>query len=311
MIGPTSAAPPPTDPSAERVYIVRAFSGPTDLRIAAMSLSGAQLATFRTGGLLDYDPAPSPDGARLAFARLDEVSPLQSSICASAPDGGGLVVIARSAPNCLVGWPAWSPDGRSIAYHSWPTSGPSADRPEVHVMDASGASDRLVCPGTSPSWSPDGARLLVTQRQGDSWHLVIASLDGTSVSAVMPAPPLKQCAFGVWGPGGRIACVGKATDAENEAHIYTIDPTGGGAVQVTAGSDMDVGVRWLPGGAGLCFMRIPSGPGFDLTGAQVYVADADGRNATPITRGAGPNLVGPGVHLSRLIRPLLQPAGGR
>ena len=65
--------------------------------------------------------------------------------------------------------PAWSPDGRKIAFQSKSTSR-NGNR-EIYVMNADGSGKRNLtrnpAQDSSPSWSPDGRRIaFVSNRDG-------------------------------------------------------------------------------------------------------------------------------------------------
>jgi Tol biopolymer transport system component len=101
------------------------------------------------------DPAVSPDGRLIAFTRRDDrgffrvgVAPLDDVAAARTLSSGGLWDDMR---------PAWSPDGRSIAY---------SDFNHLWIVPVDGGPPRRMTPAggneTQPAWSPDGEFLYFT-----------------------------------------------------------------------------------------------------------------------------------------------------
>jgi Tol biopolymer transport system component len=94
------------------------------------------------------------------------------------------------------GWPAWSPDGSTIAFSSqqddcryvpgdqecW-TTGEEDEHRDIWLVDADGANLRRVTPeyGQFMTWSPDGQFLLISGR-----GLYVVRLDGTGRLAINP-----------------------------------------------------------------------------------------------------------------------------
>jgi TolB protein len=72
-------------------------------------LSGSVGAQQVTRG--DIEPAWSPDGKKIAFARLVGGHP---QIFVMNANGGGVRALTHGAPDHLD--PTWSPDGKTIAY---------------------------------------------------------------------------------------------------------------------------------------------------------------------------------------------------
>jgi Tol biopolymer transport system component len=112
------------------------------------------------------DPAISPDGSRVAFAR-------------AAPSGYYRIAVASLAAPTLVAFltrdedgvwdhrqPAWSPDGRQIAY---------ADARNLWLVPAAGGRARRVTsspgPDGEPAWSPDGHFLYYSSYRDDTLAL--------------------------------------------------------------------------------------------------------------------------------------------
>ena len=104
-----------------------------------------------------WKPSFSPDATRIAVGRADA--------------GIELVELATGARSKLTVFgydPAWSPDGRFIAF----TSGGKQE--DVWVVEAAGGQPRQVAAGGYPSWSADGKRLFfVTRPQGQIYVVPI------------------------------------------------------------------------------------------------------------------------------------------
>ncbi|HET8950435.1 MAG TPA: lysyl oxidase family protein [Solirubrobacteraceae bacterium] len=107
-----------------------------------------------TGGA-DADPDWSPDRRRIAFVRQDR-GKRSSGLYVIRRDGGGLVRLTRG--DQVVSMPAWSGDGRRIAYAASPLAGGSFDIWTTSLADgarrrvASGPAEQV-----APSFSRSGA----------------------------------------------------------------------------------------------------------------------------------------------------------
>ena len=120
--------------------------------------------------------------------------------------------------------PAWSPDGRWIAF----TSDRDGDT-KVYVMDADGSNVRRLTDNTAfwrggpPAWSPDGQRIAFSSHMG----IVVANADGTNVNAHTGG--LDGTGYGLaWSPDGqRIAFVmgGFLSGARPRLYVMSADGT--------------------------------------------------------------------------------------
>jgi PASTA domain/WD40-like Beta Propeller Repeat len=124
----------------------------------------------------DFDPAISPDGSKVAFARYEPpYNPIDgpTDIFVVNSDGSGLKEVASGDGLNQLTVPTFSPDGNTIAYSCAPSGavpdsyktaacGPLPDgsyrAQTVLLMNANGTNKRviLIGGGNSLSWSPDG-----------------------------------------------------------------------------------------------------------------------------------------------------------
>jgi dipeptidyl aminopeptidase/acylaminoacyl peptidase len=114
------------------------------------------------------DPKVSPDGRQVAFVvtRVDlEANRYRSAVWLAAADGSSPPYPLTAGEN-RDGQPAWSPDGRRLAFIRRREDGGSS----LHVLPMDGPGETVtVCVRPEaigpPAWSPDGTRLAFASRE--------------------------------------------------------------------------------------------------------------------------------------------------
>ena len=138
---------------------------PWGARLASVGRDGTNLQ-FLSERELGGFPRISPDGGRLARARVDVLRGNPDIWLADLRRGTGLRLTTSSDLDVM---PVWSPDGREIAYRSGTVHETTIG---FAASDGTGVTRTLACPQQpcEPSdWSPDGRYLVVNVGGRDIW----------------------------------------------------------------------------------------------------------------------------------------------
>lgn len=120
------------------------------------------------------DPAPSPDGRHIAFARRDETGFARIAVAPLDDPGVVRTLTERSDGLWSHRHPAWSPDGSTLCY---------SDYKDLWLVPVSGGSPRRLTDESAgdvePVWSPDGTQIyFASYREGTFALWSVASHGG-------------------------------------------------------------------------------------------------------------------------------------
>ena len=156
---------PVWSPDGRRIAFVSERDG--NLEIYAVNVDGSDLTRLSNNPSGDWSPAWSPDGRRIVYVSAREIvpryAPAHTEIYAMNADGSEITRLTNS--DRVAREPAWSPDGRRIAFSSSYGHAHSS----IYVMDMDGSNARMAwggIPGYGPAWSPDGRRIVFTNYPG-------------------------------------------------------------------------------------------------------------------------------------------------
>jgi hypothetical protein len=194
----------------------------------AMDRDGTGLARLTTAVGVDdvraWSPVPGAD--RIAFVHSDAAT-ARTDIWVMRGDGAYAQNLTWDIPgdDVLRGDPAWSPDGKWIAFtQNRATRGPG--RGSIWLVRADGSAKRQLTLGDGddldlhPSWSPDGSQIAFTR--GGLATVTVPT------GAVERVPVLGAVSSPTWSPDGRhIAFAWQpATSPSLRWDVYTVRPDG-------------------------------------------------------------------------------------
>jgi serine/threonine-protein kinase len=214
---------------------------------------------------IEVEPTISPDGKEVVYTAgvgLDVhlyVRDLDLS-------GGRPIPLTADRPG-YQHIPRWTPDGRSIVFAEVSASGGVTS----HLIPRFGGPTRKL--GSSVIWGMHGDREVYTERDS----VVVRSRDGGEPTLVASAPLGPHSV--AWSPDGsklayvqnnrsfvRIGWLGNV----GPSSIWIVGVDGGGPVQVTNDTTLNVSPAWMPDGRHLLFVSARDGA------RDVYVVRVDG-----------------------------------
>ncbi len=164
---------------------------------------------------------------------------------------GGQVALASPQPIIS---PAWSPDGRKLAYVSF-----ESGKAVVMVQDVLSGERRAVAnfrgSNSAPAWSPDGRRLAVTLSRDGLAQLYLIDLDGEGLRRLTTSNAIDTEA--TFSPDGQ--SIFFVSDRGGGPQVYRIPTSGGNAERITFAGAYNISPAISPDGRMLAYVTRGSG----------------------------------------------------
>lgn len=262
-------------PDGKRVVLTSDATGVT--HIYTVAIDGTDLQQLTTGADQDYTPRYSPDGTKIIFYRLQNVSVPNAGLALYLmnADGSGMHAILDTLATDFDG--TWANGGSEIVFscnrfgHYWDVCAMAPDGSGLHSLaSAEGAQHNAA--------APDGVHI------GFMELSTIQTILVTDVNGAAPinlTPGVTSFDFR-WAPDSRRLVVATADANGFEEQLVNRDASG--LALLTSGSDTAGDAIWSPDGAELALYSFRSGP------QELWVMNPDGSGAHPITAGGIPKL---------------------
>jgi dipeptidyl aminopeptidase/acylaminoacyl peptidase len=235
MLLATGSAPPPLVISPHNGLIAYSLDG--DIWLA--DADGGSPRVLVGGPTQDVGPWWSRDGSRLLFVRVVDGGEELRIV-----DGPGELKLLTPEPVVGMTWFDWSPDGSQVVI-SWDADGDGVASLGLLAADGGGRFTPLETgmPATSPSFHPDGSRILFRGVEDGVPGLYTVPVSGGEVSGPLTTSDTSTAVY-----------------AEYRGEHDLLDPA------------------WSPDGTRISYLRLDPVPAAELDGNgwRLYVMNADG-----------------------------------
>ena len=183
---------------------------------------------------------------------------------------GGQVALSSVEPIIS---PAWSPDGRELAYVSF-----ELQKAVVWVQDVASGQRRPVAnfrgSNSAPAWSPDGRQLVLSLSREGGTQLYSMNRDGSGLKRLTQSSAIDTEA--AYAPDGRTIYF--VSDRGGGPQIYRMPVAGGNPERVSFTGSYNISPAVSPDGRTLAYISRLGGGGFRL-----HTMDPSGGNVLALT----------------------------
>jgi Tol biopolymer transport system component len=210
-----------------------------DVAGASQGETAAALRNLSQHKAPDWQPAWSPDGARVAFSSYRDDN---WELYLVDADGTNLLRMTDHPENDFS--PTWSPDGSKLLFASRRYM--DAD---LFVMDVTTGESTQLTTGElnefDPAWSPDGRWIAYVTQHGDQGDVYVMRADGADPINLTDSPYANDFQP-TWTPDGQWVVYVSYTAAEGDHELFRMRPDGSSVQRLTNDDYDDLAPSWRP-----------------------------------------------------------------
>lgn len=170
-------------PSPDNRWLAYSSGNQPAVLLTVSAIDGTGTRTLTTSGM-SFNGTWSPDGKRIAYARIDSTRDMQVWVV-NADGTGNRQVTHFPASDGRPQWPSWSPDGRTLAVQAG-NEGAS----HIWLVDVASGNAKKLAPHTekyldeTPFYFHDGKRIAFQSDRTGRMEIWVMNADGTGARQV-------------------------------------------------------------------------------------------------------------------------------